>query len=514
MKNILLACLLMPVWTLSAHAKEAEKKRPPGELEGVSVWGHSMMSDLTEIRLQAALRNAGAERPDRPVFNNAIGGAGCITSLVRMGAVPLSADVVGGEIPAEGPVELVNIQSETLQRIAGDEAGAGLLQSIRWPAFWPDGDPRARLRTWVTINNVYGQLFSEGKDPKSAKLFFQRRDPGEATPAKDRSDIQVVALGEHREHAVADLSKQLVIWWTEGIGENTVFYPEIYGDSAKSSGYQAVLESKKEIAAALARLVVSYISSREKHALFIEGMPWTMAASPAQMEQANLLNFENLSALFASQFKDIYFDYLRAAISGVGPVPPAKAWLEKNHPEIFSDPTRGWRGDYALIPEGLQNAGAPHTGVEPAAVAELKIVETGGPGVTASPGVPTTHATSTRWAHAGLIVGVETQAGVATNLTVREGGRGYAVGDLVTIPAGATGNAAPIVAEVTALRKETIGTVRLPDGSIDAEKSFSQWDVDNGFWPRCMRRDRIHFTPEGAEYLSNLVAAEIARRKW
>ena len=514
MKNTLFTCLLLPLWALSVPAEAADKTKPPGDLEGIAIWGHSMVSDLSVPRLQPALHAVGAARPDRPIFNMAIGGSGCITSLVRMGALTLSAEVVGGVIPAAGPVELVNIQSETIEKLAGDEAGKRILQSIRWTTFWPDGDPRARLRTWVTIQNVYGQLFSQGKDPKSAQIFFQRRDPGEATPAKDRSDIRVIALGERAEHAVADLSRQLTIWWPEGIGENTVFYPEIYGKSAKTDGYESVLQSKKDISAALIRLVLSHLSSSEKRALFLEGMPYTMAASSSLGEQANRLHIENASTLFTTEFNGIYFDYRQASLAGLGSVPPAKAWLEKNHPAIFSDPIKGWQADFAVMPEGMKDPGSFHTGVEPAAVAALKIVEAGGSGVVAAPDVPATYPESTRWIRAGLVVGVEAQAGVATNLTVREGGRGYAVGDRVTIPAGAIGNAAPIVAEVVALREETIGTVRLPDGSIDLDKSFSQWDVDNGFWPRCLRRDRIHFTPEGAEYLSQLVAAEIARRGW
>jgi hypothetical protein len=49
---------------------------------------------------------------------------------------------------------------------------------------------------------------------------------------------------------------------------------------------------------------------------------------------------------------------------------------------------------------------------------------------------------------------------------------------------------------------------------VDVARSYSQWDVDNGYWPRCFRRDSIHFNMGGAEYLSHLLAARIKELGW
>lgn len=149
-----------------------------------------------------------------------------------------------------------------------------------------------------------------------------------------------------------------------------------------------------------------------------------------------------------------YFDYVAASLTGLGSVPPAREWFAKTYPDMFNDPATGW-------------------------------VKT------------------------GLFVSVEARNGVAVRLTVREGGRGYTVGDKIIVLAGAIGNTAPITGEVTATREETIGTVRHPDGTVDVTHSYSQWDVDNGYWPRCFRRDFIHFNVAGAVYLSHLLAARI-----
>jgi len=119
---------------------------------------------------------------------------------------------------------------------------------------------------------------------------------------------------------------------------------------------------------------------------------------------------------------------------------------------------------------------------------------------------------ATRWVKTGLFVGVEAENGVAVRLTIREGGRGYAAADQVVIPARAVGNAAPITGEVATIREETIGTVRHPDGTVDVAHSYSQWDVDNGCWPCCFRRDVAHFSGPGAEFLSLLVAACIKQK--
>jgi len=175
-----------------------------------------------------------------------------------------------------------------------------------------------------------------------------------------------------------------------------------------------------------------------------------------------------------------------------------REWFAKAHPAAFNDPATGWAAELDVIPVGPYK-GERHTDKEPAAVAGIRLTGNGGRGVTSAARVATETPGATRWAKTGLFVGVEARNGVAVRLTVREAGRGYAVGDPIVIPVGAIGNAAPITGEVAAIREETIGTVRHPDGMLDVANFYSQWDVDNGYWPRCFRRDFIHFNEPGAE---------------
>jgi hypothetical protein len=144
----------------------------------------------------------------------------------------------------------------------------------------------------------------------------------------------------------------------------------------------------------------------------------------------------------------------------------------------------------------------------------VRLVENGGSGVQPAASVETQADGGTRFLKTGLRAGVMVKDGVAISLSVREGGRGYAVGDRIIIPPLTIGNTKPIVGEVTEIREETLGTVHNPDGTVDINSSYSQWDLDNGYIPRIFRRDGVHFTPRGAEYLCHLLAEKMKANNW
>jgi hypothetical protein len=255
------------------------------------------------------------------------------------------------------------------------------------------------------------------------------------------------------------------------------------------------------------------MEASDKRLILMTDSQGTAAPSDKKDSLKGRIGSELARSFYKDNYPDYFFDFATASTTGLGQVPSAKEWFMRTHPELFRDPNWGWGAELHTIPDG-SHAGGYHTGREKAAVAEIRIIGNGSGGVEAAPRVGTETPGANRYLKTGLFVGVEAADGVATRLTVREGGRGYAVGDAITIPAGEIGNREPITAEVAAIREETIGTVRFPDGTVDIEHSYSQWDVDNGYWPRCFRRDEGHFSKPGGEYLSLLVAAFIKEKGW
>jgi len=467
--------------------------------EGIVIWGHSMPADITPARLQAALRAVGAANPERPIVNAAVGGSGTFNSLLRQGAIAWTTEVAGGAIPAEGRVELANHRSPALEQQLGPRADE-LMKEIRWHRI---------SNTWVEIGGVVGRLgWNEGAPP-----FFERREPGNAVQVDNPVAVRMLAVGPDMAHDLETLNRYLSILWAPGFGKPR--YPEIYGPSgANDADLSAELEARRRQIVTQVQASLDRMSAREKRLIILEGMPWTAPPSHAKDMQSEIRGVVLARLVFEEHFPKYYFDYVAASVTGLGPVPPAREWFAKTRPEVFGDPDWGWGAELHTIPERPYKGSNDHSYRENAAVAGLRLRGTGGRGVEAAARVGTETPGATRWVKTGLFVGVEAENGVAVRLTVCEGGRGYAVGDRISIPAGTVGNAAPITGEVTAIREETIGTVRRPDGTVDVERSYSQWDVDNGHWPRCFRRDKIHLNRVGAEYLSLLVAAFIDEKAW
>jgi hypothetical protein len=560
MRTSLLLCGLLAGAASMTYGADAPGAAAGQDNEGIVIWGHSFPADITPARLAAGLQKVGAKRPDRPIVNQSIGGHGLDQSLMRMGAYPLTVEVMGGTIPATGRVKLINprspamanqfdaglgpivakygsplrvqlaADSEVMLTLAnrGEEFADAILKKIRWPGISPDDDPsRARFQTWVEIGGVIGQIGLEGKDKGKGKdkdkdkdkgkepedLFFQRREAGEAVKVDGPAEVKMLAVGPNMQHDVEKLNRWLKIVWTPGPG--TVPWPEIYGRSAwKQSECEASMDIGRLRMRIFVESALRCMEASNKRLILLIGSQGTAAPSDHKDTLKGRFANELARSFYKDNYPDYFFDFVAASLTGLGSVPPAKEWFMRTHPELFRDPNWGWGAELHTIPNG-PHAGGYHSGREKAAVAEIRVTGNGGRGVKGAQRVGTETPGANRCLKTGLFVGVEAENGVAVQLTVREGGRGYVAGDRVTIPAGAVGNADPITAEVAAIREETIGTVRHPDGTVDIEHSYSQWDVDNGYWPRCFRRDGGHFShPAGGEYLSLLVAAFIKEKGW
>ena len=488
--GICLAVAALP--GLCAAAAPSSAASGAADNEGIAIWGHSMPADVSPARLEAALRAVGAAHPGRPIVNQSIGGSGQFNSLLRQGAIAWTTEVAGGVIPAEGRVELTNHRSPALEQQIGAQA-AEIMAEIRW---------HRMAHTWVEIGGVIGQFGWDENRAEDAPPYFERRDAGQAVRVNNPVTVRMLAVGPAMAHDLETLNRYLNILWGPAVR-----------DPGPSVRNPAELEASRRRIITLVQASLDRMSAREKRLIVMEGMPYTAPAASNSRGQSGRFGAELARRIYQEHFPEYYFDYVAASLTGLGPVPPAREWFAKTYPEWFNDPATGWAAELHLIPEG-RYAGGPHTDKESAAVADIRLTGNGGSGVTAAPHVGTETPGATRWVKTGLLVGVEATDGVAVRLTVREGGRGYAVGDPIIIPAGAVGNAAPITGEVTAVREETIGTVRHPDGTVDVAHSYSQWDVDNGYWPRCFRRDSIHFNMGGAEYLSHLLAARIKELGW
>jgi hypothetical protein len=486
MRTSLLLCGFLAGAVSMAYGADAEQAAAGRDNEGIAIWGHSMPADITPARLAAALLAVGAANPGRPIVNQSVGGSGTFNSLLRQGAIAWTTEVAGGVIPGEGRVELTNHRSPVFEEKLGAAESAQIMAEIRW----------SRMQnTWVEIGGVIGQFAWDKDRSADAPPFFQRREAGEAVRVKNPIDVRMLAVGPDMAHDLKILNRYLNILWGPG-----------YRSSFS-------LEENQRYMIGLVQASLDRMSARDKRLIIIEGMPFTALPASAKNIQDERLGVERARKIYQENFPNYYFDYVAASLTGLGPAPAAREWLAKTHPELFRDPDWGWEADLDSIPNG-RYAGGNHTGREKAAVAELRLTGNGGRGVKSAARVRTETPGATRWVKTGLFVGVEAEDGSVVRLTVHEGGRGYAVGDRVVIPAGEVGNAAPITGEVAAIREESIGTVRHPDGTVDVAHSYSQWDVDNGYWPRCFRRDFIHLNAAGAEYLSLLLAARIEQLGW
>ncbi len=469
-----------------------------------------MSADLKEDRLRSALRTVGARNPDREILNWGIGGQSSFQIAARQGAIPWTAEVVGGVIPASGSVELVNHRTPLRTELSNQTGGkipTDLHDNGNWLPY--ENNPNS---TWVEIDGVFGEIVRKKSDAGGKKehaFFFIRKDAGIAVRVVNPVSIEVVGTGPHAEHRLEDINKRLAIIWAFGPHLNPYFRSsEVYGASANALNPTLSTEVEMEILEAM----IEQIASPDKRYILLDETRGFPPPSHDKNLQNNVANNTLRAAAYRTNYPEVYFDFAPLFATGLGDVPPAKQWLRETYPNEYNDPVKGWLGERQILEK--RNGRSKVTPIEPAAVAKIVLLSDGGSGVKSVDAIETKTEGSTRFLKTGLRVGVQAKDGVATALAVREGGRGYTVGDIITIPPGAVGNAEAIKGKVAELRKETLGTVRHPDGAVDTAASYSQWDLDNGYIPRVFRRDIVHYTPRGAEYLSLLLAEEIKRRDW
>ncbi len=549
MRTILVLCGILAGAVLITHGAEAQAGKGQ-DSEGIAIWGHSFPADITPERLAAGLRTVGDDRPERPIVNNCIGGTRFDLSMTRQGGYEWTVEVEGGVIPASGRVKLINPRSPTMAaqfnaglrpivtkylekakdstaeiRVTfnadnqevfplalnqGERLATAIFNGIRWQKIPQNPNQSGRTTSWVSIQGVVGLI---GLDEKGT-LSFLRQKEGNPVKVDESAELKMLAVGPDMQHDVTTLNRWLKILWAPGLEK--LRWPEVYGPSEQRQiECEASFAVNKLRMTVFAQSALRCMSAADKRLILVVGSQGTAPASDNRHDgHSGRIAGEAKKQFYLDNFPEYSFDFVAASLTGLGLVPPAKEWFAKTHPELFRDPDWGWGAELHAIPDG-RGAGQFHSGREKAAVAKLRLTGNGGGGVTAAVRVAASTPDVTRFVKTGLFVGVEAENGVAVRLTIREGGRGYVVGDRVTIPAGAVGNADPITAEVAAIREETIGTVRHPDGTVDLEHSYSQWDVDNGYWPRCFRRDGGHFShPAGGEYLSLLVAAFIKQKGW
>lgn len=496
---------------LPEEKEEKEVKAAVAEVQepdsGIVVWGDSMGGDLKEERFTEGFKALGYKSSGRNFVNGAIGGQSSWQVAARQGGIPWTVEVVGGVIPASGSVELADHRTP-LRTTISEKSGGKIPSDLHSRGAWINTLNSVKA-TWVSIGGIEGQIVSDNSDQSIRKFLFHRKTDGAPVKVKNPVDIKVLGTGSNGEYTLEKINKYIAIFWPFGAHLNA-FLPTstVYGPD--KGGPDPSLEAEAEIANVHA--MIANISSPQKRYIILYHTKTFPAVSTNQnMQNDRVLN--NLSVIaYKKNFPDHYFDFVSAFANGLGAVKPSKDWWRENYPEEFNNPESGWFAELNVskTKSGEQSV----TPKEPAAVASLKIIENGGSGVKTSLSVATVTKSSSEFLKTGLKVGVEALKGKTSILTVREGGIGYAVGDRVTIPTGSNGNASPIIGEVTALREETIGTVRNPDGSVDIKSSYSQWDLDNGYIPRVFRRDAVHFNARGADYLCLLLAARIMEKGW
>ena len=453
------------------------------------VWGDSMGSDITPARLNAGLAAVGNSNAGRLAVNAAIGGSSSIAQAMRMGAIPWTAEVVGGVIPASGSVTLANNRTPILTAL-----------STQYPG-WISADPMV-LGSWgatgaksctVSINGVLGTVTESG-----GVYSFDRSTTGSAVSVTNPVSIKAERMGDY---SLNELNGFTAILWPFG----THLRNDITVNGVNVSP-QIVTQAEMDVWDAM----IAKLGPLAKRYIFVGGH----ATYPPQSGENNARRDAAAGAyggpLFAAKYPQIY-NHTPDFANGVPSlsIPSFKTWLLTNYSAIYNSATEGWQAELNTL------NGQTVTPQETKAVATITLVNNGGSGVTSATSVNTTcDQKVSDYDRVRLRVGVTASGGVATALWVREGGIGYEVGNTIRIPVGAVGNTQEITGTVATLRTETIGTVRDASGAVVVASSYSEWDVANGFLPRCSRRDGVHFNGPGAEYLSLLLAAKINSQGW
>lgn len=467
----------------------------------VHLWSDSMLQNVEggSGRLAAGFNSAGVSMANRVIRDFSIGTQSSLQVALRMDAIPLTATVSGGQIPSSGSVEILDAKTPIMSAVFAEDPaytspyGENPLKTGGWISTFADAN---QVRNYVEIQGVKGSLIKT-----NSRYYFERFTAGNAVAVPNSATIRFVgadAAGSADEVALQDNAQTTWILWPNG-------------------PHTGQVEKAAEIEIQVIDSILSRARTVDKKILLL----YRFEIYPAYTGSTFVQMRDLLHLMYKENFSELYYDFSPDFLTGLPAygLPDYKTWLQTNYPTLYADPAKGWNAELATHPTGPVN-----TPTETAAVASVSLSANGGSGVTTQTSVDTvTVNPSTLWYEQGyykkgLRVGVEASNGVATSLWVREGGRGYASGDTFTIPAGTIGNTQDIAGTVSAVQSETLGTVRNLDGSVDVANSFSQWDWENGYIPRCSRIDDIHpgaFSGgSSAEYLSLLLGYYFKSRGW
>jgi hypothetical protein len=407
-----------------------------------------------------------------------------------MGAIPWTAEVAGSSIPASGSVVLSNNRTPIITALNAQYPTQISADPMVLGAWGAGGSATGFTNgCTVSIDGVRGTVTESG-----GVFSFNRTTAGSAVSVTNPVSIKAEEMGgpAGTSYSLNELNSYTAIIWPYGthISGNIV----VDGVNVTSQiTAQAEMDVWDAMIAKLGSLAKRYIFLGD-HLLYPP--PATSSASTFP--------------LFETKYPQI-FSHTPAFANGIPSlgIPSFKSWLLTNYPTIYNSATEGWQAELNTL------SGVPITPQETKAVATITLVNNGGSGVASATSVNTTCDQKVGANdRVRLRVGVTASGGVATALWVREGGIGYELGDTIRIPVGAVGNTQAITGTVATRRTETMGTVRDAAGAVVVASSYSEWDVANGFLPRCCRRDIPHFNVVGGEYLSLLLAARINSLGW
>ena len=467
----------------------------------VHLWSDSMLQNVEggSGRLAAGFNSAGVSMQNRSIKDFSIGSQSSLQVALRMGAIPLTATISGGQIPSNGSVQILDAKTPILSEVFAENSaytspyGEDVLDTGVWIGTFADAN---QVRNYVEIEGVKGSLIKTGSN-----YFFERFASGDAVPVANPATIDFVgadAAGSADETSLQYNSEATWVLWPNG-------------------PHTGAVERTAEIERKVIDSIVARARTVDKKIVLL----YRFEIYPAYTGSTFVQFRDLLHSMYKQNFEEIYYDFSPDFLTGLPAygLPDYKTWLQTNYPSLYADTTKGWSAELATHPTGPIN-----TPTETAAVASISLVSNGGSGVVSQTSVDTvTTNPSTVWYEQGyykkgLRVGVQASNGVATSLWVREGGRGYAPNDIFTIPAGQIGNAQDITGIVNTVQSETLGTVRNSDGSVNLQNSYSQWDWDNGYIPRCSRIDDVHpgafAGGSSAEYLSLLLGYYFKSRGW
>ena len=485
-------------------------------LSNIAIWGDSMSADLIEARMQSGLADVGAAEPDRDVWNLGIGGQSSLQVASRMGAIPWTAEIVGGAIPASGQVQITNHRTPLWTQFFDDypTAQANFGDNFQDYGSWPSGPGKD---TYVEIAGVKGRIYRTDTGPNPDTYVFERLDPGSVVNVSNPVDINVVeqALVSHgypTPTSITTLANYTSILWPFG--------PHITNYILDGEGNNIADEAVSNLEMAVVDAMIKKLGSLSKKFILLNETKMLPAHSLENNAMRDRFVGSAVAAAYAANYPDNYLDFTPYFLNGGLGVPSFKSWFSANYSAEYAAADTGWAAEMNTYLNNPANSTVVYT--ETKAVATVTLTGNGGSGVsqnhvsveTISPPDTSKQIEVRDQSRVRLRLGVNASGGVVTSLWVREGGIGYVAGDTFTIPAGTIGNTSDITGTVATTRSETIGTVRNEDGTVDVANSYSQWDVDNGYIPRSARRDVVHFNSFGAEYLCLVLAAKIKSLNW